>query len=72
MASHELKMKIEHEISVGYVDVEFSVRRGGKHLGRVKLSQGGIDWTPAHTSKPHELGWVEFGELMKQNGVKKT
>jgi hypothetical protein len=57
-------MKIAHELDVGNVDVEFEVRSGQTLLGRVQVSKGGIDWTPANAQKPRKASWSEFAEWM--------
>jgi hypothetical protein len=53
-------MKIAHAMDVGNVDVEFEIRKGTRLMGRVKLSKGSIDWTPANARKSRKATWTEF------------
>ena len=52
MAAHSVKLKIEHPLTVGNVGVEFEVRRGGKLLGKLKVTQTTIDWTRPRRGTP--------------------
>ena len=64
MPQHKVNMKIAHAVNVGNVDVEFEVRSGSTLLGRVQVSKGGIDWTPANARNPRKATWQEFAEWM--------
>jgi hypothetical protein len=65
MAAHSVKLKVEHPLTVGNVGVEFEVRRGGKLLGKLEVTQSTIDWTPAKARNPRKVGWQEFGDWME-------
>ena len=52
MAAHSVNLKVEHPLTVGNVGVEFEVRRGGKLLGKLEVTQTTIDWTPAKGAEP--------------------
>lgn len=57
-------MKVAHPINVGNVDVEFEVRQDGQLLGRVQISQGGIDFRPANKRQSRKATWQEFAAWM--------
>jgi hypothetical protein len=64
VATHNVSMKIAHAMDVGNVDVEFEIRKGTRLMGRVKLSKGSIDWTPANARKSRKATWTEFAAWM--------
>jgi hypothetical protein len=68
MAAHSVKLKVEHPLTVGNVGVEFEVRRGGKLLGKLEVTQTTIDWTPAKARNPRKVSWQEFGDWMEARG----
>ena len=68
MAAHSVKLKVEHPLTVGNVGVEFEVRRGGKLLGKLEVTQTTIDWTPAKARNPRKVSWQEFGDWMESRG----
>ena len=68
MAQHEVKFTIP-ERPLGKADVEFSVKRDGEAVGRLKVSNGTIVWVPRNKKYGFKLGWVKFDELMQQNGA---
>jgi hypothetical protein len=74
MAAHSVKMLVEHPLNVGNLGVEFEVRKGGKLLGKLQISQTSIDWTPAKARNPRKAGWQEFGDWMenKDSGARRN
>jgi hypothetical protein len=68
MAAHSVRLKVEHPMNVGNLGVEFEVRRGGKLLGKLEVTQSTIDWTPAKARNPRKASWQEFGEWMDSRG----
>jgi hypothetical protein len=69
MAAHSVKMLVEHPLNVGNLGVEFEIRKGGKLLGKLQISQTSIDWTPAKARNPRRAGWEEFGDWMENKGA---
>ena len=72
MAAHSVKMLVEHPLNVGNLGVEFEVRKGGKLLGKLQISQTSIDWTPAKARNPRRAGWQEFGDWMEGKGARRN
>lgn len=73
MAKHEVALKVEHEIPVGNRDVQIPVKVDGKPIGRLKISQGGVDWLPSPNSKTsYALTWRRLADLMEQEGKPKS
>jgi hypothetical protein len=68
MAQHDVKFTVP-ERPLGKADVEFSVKRDGEAVGRLKVSNGTIVWVPRNRKYGFRLGWVKFDDLMQQNGT---
>jgi len=69
MAKHTVDLRIDHEIPIGNVDVEFPVKTDGKAFGRLQVSKGGVDWMPARSHRSgYWLTWTEFADLIKEHG----
>jgi hypothetical protein len=65
MAAHTVKLKVEHPLNVGNLGVEFEVRRGGKLLGKLEVTQTTLEWTPAKARNPRKASWQDFGDWME-------
>lgn len=69
MAKHEVSLKVGHAIAIGNVDIELPVKVDGKPLGRMAISQGGVDWIPSPNKKNgYRLNWQQFAELLADHG----
>jgi hypothetical protein len=68
MAKHEVGLDVNRLVTVGNVDVEIPVKADGKALGRLRISKGGVDWTPARKQKPYRMSWEQFSKLMQDGG----
>ncbi len=53
---------------VGVKDVVFRVRKGGKRLGELRISQGAVVWIPAFKSKGRRLSWAQFDAFAQGKG----
>ncbi len=54
---------------VGIVDVIFRVIRNGSVQGRLKVSQGGVEWQKAHDKKyVHSMGWTKVENVFVNEG----
>jgi hypothetical protein len=72
MPKHEVGLDVNRLVTVGNVDVEIPVKAGGKALGRLRISRGGVDWTPAKHQKARTMTWERFAAVMEEQGrVKK-
>lgn len=70
MAEHEVHCDIGH-FDVGRVDVIFSVVRNARQFGRLKVSQGGVEWMQRYDKKiAHELSWRRIDEIFTKRGRK--
>ncbi len=67
MAQHEVKFTVP-ERPLGKADVEFSVKRDGRVVGKLKVSNGTIVWVPKNKQRGWKLGWVKFDGLMQERG----
>ena len=55
-------------VTVGNVDVEIPVKADGKAHGRLRISKGGVDWTPARKRTPIRMSWEQFARVMADEG----
>lgn len=68
MAKHDVSFLIP-ERQLGKADVEFSVKRDGKALGRLKVSNGSVVWVPKDKTYGYKMNWVKFDSMMQENGM---
>jgi len=68
MAKHEVGLDVKMLVAVGNVDVEIPVKADGRALGRLRISKGGVDWTPARKQKPYRMTWEQFARVMSEEG----
>jgi hypothetical protein len=65
MATHQVDLKIPHNIALSNVDHSLRVKRNGTLLGVLTISKGGIDWKRAHARGSVSMSWKAFADLMK-------
>jgi hypothetical protein len=66
MPTHEIKLRIPKAIEVLNKDVEVIVYEDERKLGRLRISKGSIDWTPASGKNARHMRWSAFAQLMEQ------
>jgi hypothetical protein len=50
-------------------DVEFIIKKDGKLLGRLNISQGNLEWIPSGNSvKKYRLRWGALDTVMRRYG----
>ena len=69
MAKHKVVMKLPPR-EIKRADASFSVRRDGKKLGTLEISNGSLVWYPAGTTYGRKLGWKKFDALMEENATR--
>ena len=68
MAQHQVLADMG-TFDVGIVDVIFQVIRDGNVLGKLKVSQGGVEWQRAHVNKyVHSMDWAKIEHLFLMEG----
>ncbi len=67
MAQHDVSFTVP-ERALGKADLEFRVKRDGKVLGRLKVSNGTIVWVPKDASYGYKMGWADFDKFMQEHG----
>ena len=67
MAKHDVKFTVP-ERPLGKADVQFSVRRDGEAMGRLKISNGTVVWVPKNKTYGYKVGWVKFDAFMQEHG----
>lgn len=67
MAQHEVKFTVP-ERPLGKADVEFSAKRDGEVIGRLKISNGTLVWVPKNKKYGFKMGWTKLADLMQEHG----
>ena len=70
MAIHKVTMR-QNSSTVVNTDVEFSVIDGGKKLGELHISKGGIEWFPNNARYSRVISWKKFAEYMDDRKIRK-
>ena len=62
---HEINLELP-SVEIGNVDAVFEIKREGAAFGRLKISRGGIEWTPRWKQDKGtvEYSWKQFHERM--------
>lgn len=68
MAKHDVNFTLP-ERPLGKADIEFSIKRDNKPLGRLKVSNGTVVWVPKKRMKGFKMNWPDFDVLMQKNGT---
>jgi hypothetical protein len=67
MPQHDVFFTVP-ERALGKADLEFRVKRDGKVLGRLKVSNGTIVWVQKDARYGYKMGWADFDKLMQAQG----
>lgn len=68
MARHEVRVKAP-SAEVGKADVVFRVNKNGHAFGRLKVSQGRVEWMPSGKKKrAYEMSWDKLSEFFPGHG----
>ena len=66
MPKHQINLKIPKAIEVVNRDIEVVVYQDDRRLGRLRISRGSIDWTPASGKRAKHMSWESFAQMMEQ------
>jgi hypothetical protein len=67
MPKHQINLKIPKAIEVVNRDIEVVVYEDDRKLGRLRISRGTIDWTPASGKNARHMSWTTFARMMEKN-----
>lgn len=67
---HSLSLERLPRVELGTSDLSVIVKRDGKHLGRLLISIGALEWQPKRQAKYRLVRWKDFDKLMLENGQK--
>lgn len=68
MARHLVRFKAP-SAEVGKADVVFRVKSDGRALGRLKVSQGRVEWMPSARKKnAYEMTWDDVDKFFPKYG----
>ncbi len=67
MAQHKVRFTVPVRRQVLSGDIVFEVWADGDKLGRLKISQGGLDWLPRYRKQPISYMWEEFDVFMRRD-----
>ena len=64
--AHTVEVKIP-KMQVSNNDFIFVIREEKELIGRLKISQGNLEWTPAgHSVRTYIVRWKDFNEFIKK------
>ena len=69
MTVHKVTMDIPPR-ELNRADAKFKVKRDGRLIGTLHISNGSVVWFPRYTSYGHKMRWDRFGELMAKEGAR--
>lgn len=61
--AHKVKLNVRIP-ELGKIDTCFEIYSNGKKLGELKISKGGVDYTPAGKQIPIKKNWAKIHKLM--------
>ena len=65
---HSVELKLP-KTQVVKTDVEFIIKKDGKLLGRLNVSQGNLEWIPAGNSvRKYRVRWSTLDAIMRRHG----
>ena len=68
MAKHDLRVKLP-QVAIQKSDLVVNVWTDGDKLGKLKISQGSVEWTPRDCKYGYHISWEEFAALMVESGA---
>ena len=60
-------IEAKHEITNR--DVVFSVRKGSKKLGELRVSKGNLVWVTGNGRNINYITWIDFNQIMTRGGT---
>lgn len=69
MTTHQVKMTLPPR-EIKRADASFAVKRDGKKLGTLEISNGSIVWFPPYTQQGLKMSWKKFSKLMEEHAKK--
>jgi phage pi2 protein 07 len=63
MAKHRVVMNLPPR-EIKRADVSFKIKRDGKLLGTLEVSNGSIVWYPSGTTYGNKMNWAKFDKMM--------
>jgi hypothetical protein len=59
MADHDVFITLP-ERQLGRADAEFRIKRNSKAFGKLRVSEGGLEWVPANKQSGIKIGWMQL------------
>ena len=66
--AHDVSFTVP-ERALGKADLEFFIKKDGKMLGTLKVSNGSLVWFPTGTTNGLKMSWSRFDKMMKTNAT---
>lgn len=66
MVKHRVQMHLPPR-EIKRADATFKVKRDGKLLGTLEISNGSIVWYPSGTTYGSKITWLKFDKMMEEN-----
>jgi hypothetical protein len=71
MATHKVTLRTP-PLEIGRADISLAVKRNGRILGELKISNGSAVWFPNGNTYGYKLGWSKLAELFEDHGTKRA
>lgn len=65
MAQHKVSLELKVP-AISKIDAVFDIKSDNLKIGTLKVSKGGIDYTPSNKQKPIKKTWKQFDELFSK------
>ena len=69
MAKHDVSFSIPQR-ALGKADVAFTVKRNGRILGTLEISNGSLVWFPKGTTYGYKMNWSKFDSVMQNEATR--
>ncbi len=64
MADHDVFITLP-ERQLGRADAEFRIKRNSQAYGKLRVSEGGLEWVPANKQSGIRIAWTEFDRFAR-------
>lgn len=65
MADHDVFFTLP-ERQLGRADAEFRIKRNAQAFGKLRISEGGLEWVPANKQSGIRIGWMELDRFARE------
>ena len=67
MADHDVYFTLP-ERQLGRADAEFRIKRNSQAFGKLRISEGALEWVPANKQSGIRITWAELDRFARDKG----